>query len=348
VDLTLFDFDLPDASIAQEPAPERDASRLLVLPRRASLETLPAALEHRSFKDLPSLLRAGDLLVLNETAVFPARLLGKRAKTGGKAEVLLLSPLTENRWEALVKTKGTLVPGEAIDVSSTEGGAALVFEGWLGEGRARVAFPEGTDPFEVAARVGHVPLPPYVRRDADSAADRARYQTVYAREPGAVAAPTAGLHFTKAIFEALEQRGVLTARLVLHVGLGTFQPVRVERVEEHKMHSERYAIPDATREALAAARREGRRIVACGTTTVRALESFAASGAAQGSTEIFIYPPRDFALVDALITNFHLPRSTLLMLVSAFAGRERVLAAYREAIARGYRFYSYGDAMLIA
>ncbi len=328
-----FDFDLPEELIAQSPAPERDASRLLVVPREGPFE-------HRTFKDLPELLAPGDLLVLNETAVFPARLLGKRPRTGGKVEILLLSALAEGAWEALVRSKSVPSPGERIDL---EGDDFVTFEDALGEGRARVRFPPGVSAFDVAERRGHVPLPPYIRHAEDTPEDRVRYQTVFAREPGAVAAPTAGLHFTPALLDAIERRGVQTAKLVLHVGLGTFQPVRVERVEDHVMHEERYAIPDVTVEAL----KRARRVVACGTTTVRALESYAATGEARGATRIFIHPPHELRLVGAMITNFHLPRSTLLMLVAAFADRERILAAYAEAIARRYRFYSYGDASFI-
>jgi S-adenosylmethionine:tRNA ribosyltransferase-isomerase len=339
MNLADFDFDLPDELIAQSPATRRDGSRLLFLPRSEG------PIEHRAFADLEHLLRPGDLLVLNETAVFPARLLGRRARTGGRAEVLLLSPLAEpGTWEALVRSKSVPAAGETIELGGAD---SVTFLEPLGEGRARVRFAEGVSAFEVAERRGHVPLPPYIRGAQDAPEDRERYQTVYAREPGAVAAPTAGLHFTKELLGRLAARGVETARLVLHVGLGTFQPVRAERIEEHRMHSERYAIPEETVRAALRARSEGRRIVACGTTSVRALESFAATGAPSGATAIFIHPPYEFRLVSGLITNFHLPRSTLLMLVSAFAGRERVLAAYAEAIARRYRFYSYGDAMLI-
>jgi S-adenosylmethionine:tRNA ribosyltransferase-isomerase len=332
VNVSDFDFDLPEDLIAQSPAPERDASRLLVVPRDGPFD-------HRTFKDLPGLLAPGDLLVLNETAVFPARLLGRRPRTGGKVEILLLSPRPDGSWEALLRSKSVPSPGEPIDL----GGDEVTFEESLGEGRARVRFAPGASAFDLAERRGHVPLPPYIRHAEDTSEDRVRYQTVFAREPGAVAAPTAGLHFTPALLAEIERRGVPVAKLVLHVGLGTFQPVRVSRVEDHVMHEERYAIPEATQEAL----KRARRVVACGTTTVRALESFAETGEARGATRIFIHPPHDFRLVGAMITNFHLPRSTLLMLVAAFAGRERILAAYAEAIARRYRFYSYGDAMFL-
>jgi len=336
VKLDLFDYDLPPELIAQLPLSDRSSSRLLVLPRREG------AIEHRTFSELPELLRPGDLLVLNETAVFPARLLGKRARTGGKVEVLLLSERSPGLWEALVRSKSAPAPGERIELGGTD---VVIFDSPLGEGRALVRF-EGSA-FEVAERRGHVPLPPYIRGAEDTPDDRARYQTVYAREPGAVAAPTAGLHFTPDLLARVAARGVEVARLVLHVGLGTFQPVRAETLEEHRMHAERYAIPAATLEALERARAGKRRVVACGTTTVRALESFGATGRSSGETSLFITPGHEFRFVDALITNFHLPKSTLLVLVSAFAGRERVLAAYAEAVARRYRFYSYGDAMFI-
>jgi S-adenosylmethionine:tRNA ribosyltransferase-isomerase len=344
VDLSLFDFELPPHLIADAPAKERDLSRLLVLDRGAG------SLAHHVFRDLPRFLRAGDVLVLNETAVFPARLLGKRAATGGKAEAFLLEEREPGLWEALVRTKGTLREGEALAFG--EGGARfeVIFERRLDEGRALVRFPAGADARVLVERVGKTPLPPYIAReesDSRESEDRTRYQTVYAREPGAVAAPTAGLHFTEPLLRELETGGVQLARLVLHVGLGTFAPVRAARVEEHRMHRERYTIPSRTIEAVEAARREGRRVVACGTTSVRALETWRRSGRSSGDTDIFIYPGYEFSAVDALITNFHLPRSTLLMLVSAFAGRERILAAYSEAIRSSYRFYSYGDAMLI-
>ncbi|MEZ0228180.1 MAG: tRNA preQ1(34) S-adenosylmethionine ribosyltransferase-isomerase QueA [Planctomycetota bacterium] len=339
MNLSDFDFELPDALIAQAPVTPRDASRLLVLRRDQ------AALEHRVFRDLPELLRPTDLLVLNETAVFPARLLAKRAKTGGKVEVLLLEPLAEpGVWEALVRSKSTPAPGERLELGGSD---HLLYDAPLGEGRGRVRFPEGSSPFELAQKRGHIPLPPYIRDAEDTAEDKERYQTVYAREPGAVAAPTAGLHFTPELLAKLGGKGIEVARLVLHVGIGTFLPVRAAKVEEHKMHAERYSIPEATLRALEKARAEGRRVVACGTTTVRALESFAASGQSSGATSIFIYPPYEFRIVGGMITNFHLPKSTLLMLVSALAGRERVLEAYREAVREKYRFYSYGDAMLI-
>lgn len=345
VDVSLFDFDLPEDRIASEPAAERDLSRLMLVDRGGR-----APPEHRVFRDLPSLLRPGDLLVLNETAVFNARLLGRRSATGGKVEVLLLEERGGGAFDALVRSKSAPRGGEALRVGEGDAAFDLVFEASRGEGRARVRFPEGQDPWALVDRAGLPPLPPYIRRerrDPRTESDRRRYQTVFARERGSVAAPTAGLHFTEALLDRVRERGVGVARLTLHVGLGTFAPVRSATVEDHVMHLERYSISQETVAAVAAAKREGRRVVACGTTSLRALESWALAGVASGSTDLFIHEGFGFRVVDALVTNFHLPRSTLLMLVSAFAGRENVLAAYGEAIARGYRFYSYGDAMLV-
>lgn len=335
--LSHFDFELPPEQIAQSPLAQRDASRLLVLPRAGGL---PPEVEHRTFADVLELLPERALLVLNEARVIPARFLGKRA-SGGKVEVLLIEPGTEGAWEALIRCGGSLQAGEEL---SLEGGqATLRVLGKLGGGRFEVAFADDEDALAAAERCGRMPLPPYMRRDAD-AQDRETYQTVYARVPGAIAAPTAGLHFTPELLGQLEERGVTVARVVLHVGLGTFLPVREERLEDHVMHHERYEVPAATQALLADPPGP---VIACGTTVVRTLEAFAASGVARGSTDLFITPGYEFQTVQGLITNFHLPKSTLLMLVSAFAGRERVLAAYEEAVREGYRFYSYGDAMLI-
>ena len=343
--LAEWDFELPPEQIARAPLARRDACRLLVLPRDGG------APEHRVFADLRALLPAGALLVLNETRVIPARLLGRRA-TGGKVEVLLVEPRPDGDWDALVRAGGALrPPDEEVTLEPRAGGAAdaapvrLRVVERLAPGRYRVRFPPDRPALEVADALGHMPLPPYLGRE-DEPADREAYQTVFAREPGAIAAPTAGLHFTPELLAALEAGGVEVARLVLHVGLGTFAPVRAERLEEHVMHAERYAIPAATAGAVEAARRAGRPVVACGTTTVRALEAWARSGVAAGVTDIFIRPPWTLRAVDGIITNFHLPRTTLLALVAAFVGRERLLAAYAEAIGAGYRFYSYGDAML--
>jgi S-adenosylmethionine:tRNA ribosyltransferase-isomerase len=341
VDVADFDFELPPELIAQEPLAERDACRLLRLARDTG------AVSHHAFRDVVDLLPERCLLVLNETRVIPARFWGQR-ETGGKVEVLLTRPLPpaeRGEWEALIKAGGTLRPPDEV-LTLEEGQARVRLLERVAPGRYRVAFlDEGA--LEAAERCGHMPLPPYVKR-ADTPADRETYQTVFARVPGAIAAPTAGLHFTPDLLQAVEARGIELARVLLHVGLGTFSPVRVERVEEHRMEAERYAVPQSAREAIERARAEGRQVIACGTTAVRALESWAASGEPEGESELFVYPGYTFQLIDGLITNFHLPRSTLLMLISALAGRERVLAAYREAVAERYRFYSYGDAMLIA
>jgi S-adenosylmethionine:tRNA ribosyltransferase-isomerase len=355
VNVSEFDFDLPESLIAQEAA-ERGRSRLLVLRRDTG------AVEHAVFTELGRFLRAGDLLVLNDTRVFPARLIGRRDPSGGEVECLLMGrgrPLdgaepNAEEWDALVHPGQKLKPG-----------ARMVFEG-AGEalhgevlarrfqGRRTVRLWTG-DPGGVAAavdRIGHVPLPPYIKRD-DVPADRERYQTVYAAARGSIAAPTAGLHFTPAQLASLRHAGVEQTTVTLHVGYGTFKPVRVERVEDHEVDPEAYFVTPAAAGALTLARREGRRIVAVGTTTVRVLESLDVSAAGDvrpgaGDTALFIRPGHEFRLVDALVTNFHLPKSSLLMLVAAFAGRERVLDVYRQAVAHGYRFYSYGDAMLIA
>ena len=304
-----------------------------------------SAPRHLSFRDLPGLLAPGSVLVLNETRVIPARFLGRRA-SGGKVEVMLVRPLPDGSWEALVRSgKPVRPPDELLDLEQGRASARVLEK--LGPGRYRLSFPDEADVLALAERAGRVPLPPYIARE-ERPEDRERYQTVFARVPGAIAAPTAGLHFTPELLAAVEARGVTLARVLLHVGPGTFAPVRTDEVEEHRMEAERYEVPAPARAAIEAARREGRPVVACGTTAVRALESWAHTGRPQGETELFIRPGHAFRAVDALITNFHLPRSTLLLLVSALAGRETILAAYREAVARGYRFYSYGDAMLIA
>ncbi|HEX2207632.1 MAG TPA: tRNA preQ1(34) S-adenosylmethionine ribosyltransferase-isomerase QueA [Longimicrobium sp.] len=337
-----FDFHLPPEQVAQAPAERRDASRLLVVDRASG------KLRHRTFADLVEYVPGGDALVLNETRVFPARLLGRKA-TGAAAEILLLHPHQgeEMVWTALVRPGGKLKPGRTVEigpelsvriVDSTPGGERIV----------RLETPLGlTDALD---RYGEVPLPPYVERSATEA-DRERYQTVYARQRGSVAAPTAGLHFTPGMLGAMEARGVRIVRLVLHVGVGTFRPVETEDPAEHRMHSEWYHVPAEAADALNATRAGGGAIWAVGTTVTRTLESVATDDgvvhAGEGWTDIFIRPPYRFRAVDHLVTNFHLPRSTLLMLVSAFGGYELVMHAYRDAIERGYRFYSYGDAMVL-
>ncbi|HUP23968.1 MAG TPA: tRNA preQ1(34) S-adenosylmethionine ribosyltransferase-isomerase QueA [Thermoanaerobaculia bacterium] len=336
-----FDYDLPPERIAQRPAP-RGSARLLVLDAQG-------AARHGRFDALPQLVREGDLLVLNDTRVLAARLRARVCDAAGVAgaavELLLLEPAGDGSWWALARPGKRLRPGRRLRLEST-GGATLEAEITAREReRFRIAFARPI--LQELERFGSVPLPPYVRRPADDA-DRVDYQTVYARAPGAVAAPTAGLHFTAEMLARLEAVGVDRATLTLHVGPGTFRPVQTEDPAEHAMHAERFEIPVATADAIAAARQRGGRVIAVGTTVVRALESAwggeaVAPGA--GLTELFVTPGFRFAVVDALVTNFHLPRSTLLMLVCAFAGTQRVLAAYRDAVASGYRFYSYGDAM---
>ena len=331
-----FSYPLPRELIAQHPLPERTASRLL------ALDGGSGALRDLRFADFPSLLRPGDLLVVNDTRVLPARLLGRKA-SGGACELLLERLLDTRRILAQARASKGLRPGTSI---SLPGGATAVVIARHGELHELALDRDALAYFEAH---GDMPLPPYIGRAAD-ASDRERYQTVFADEPGAVAAPTAGLHFDQATLQSLDSAGVAIARLTLHVGAGTFQPLRSDDIASHRMHAERFRVPASTVAAIAAARQRGGRVIAVGTTVVRALESAAATdgiAAVEGETDIFIVPGHRFRVVDALLTNFHLPESTLLMLVSAFAGRERVLAAYHHAIASGYRFFSYGDAMFV-
>ncbi|MGB6133235.1 MAG: tRNA preQ1(34) S-adenosylmethionine ribosyltransferase-isomerase QueA [Acidobacteriaceae bacterium] len=346
-----FDFDLPPGLIAQEPLADRGGSRMLALDRATG------GWQDRMFRDFPAMLRAGDLLVLNDSRVIPARLFAHRAglhtqedhQTTGRVQVLLAEQLSEWEWTALVRPGRKVLTGEVLDFGQAELRAEVIAHGEFGERTLR--FEPVADFFGTVERLGHMPLPPYIHRE-DQAEDRERYQTVYARERGSVAAPTAGLHFTREILEAVRARGVEIATVTLHVGLGTFQPVRVDRVEDVRLHAERYTISPETAAAVNAARREGRRIVAAGTTTVRTLEHCARLGEEfaphSGVTNIFISPGFAFRVVGALLTNFHLPQSTLLMLVSALGGRDRVLAAYRHAVEMGYRFFSYGDCMFVS
>jgi S-adenosylmethionine:tRNA ribosyltransferase-isomerase len=343
VDISEFDYELPPELIAQQPRAERDASRLLVLDRPSG------RLAHHAFSDLPALLAPGDLLVVNRSRVIPARLLGRRAR-GGEGEILLVRDRGEGRWEAMVRPGRHLRPGQRLTIDE-DLSVVVESEAIAEDGRRRVRLLSKRRDVEGAlARCGHVPLPPYIRR-ADEPSDRERYQTVYARERGSVAAPTAGLHFTPSLLARLAERGVDRAELVLHVGPGTFQPVKVPRVEDHRVASEAYWLPPETAAALARARARGGRVVAVGTTSVRALESAAGAdgtvAAGEGETGLVVRPGHRFRAVDVLLTNFHLPRSSLLLLVAAFAGREAVLRAYAEAVRERYRFYSYGDAMLI-
>jgi len=338
--LSDFDFALPPDLVAQHPATERTASRLLDGTGDPPVD--------RIFRDLPSLLKSGDLLVFNDTRVVKARLFGEKP-TGGKLELLVERVLTGP--EVVAHMKVSKKPPVGTTLQMVGGFTATLLGRWPEEDGAlfRFAFqsPADEDPYALMARCGHVPLPPYIEH-TDSAEDESRYQTVFARVPGAVAAPTAALHFDEGLLAQLEARGVQRANVTLHVGAGTFQPVKTENIAEHTMHAERYEVPEATQRAIAACKARGGRVVAVGTTTVRTLESWAKSGEAAGDTRIFITPGFAFEHVDLLITNFHLPKSTLMMLVSALAGYERVMALYAHAIAHRYRFFSYGDAMLLA
>jgi S-adenosylmethionine:tRNA ribosyltransferase-isomerase len=335
-----FDFTLPPELIAQHPAPERSASRLL--------DGRSAAPADRVFRELPSLLDAGDLLVFNDTLVIKARLFGRKADSGGAVEALVerVLPGTNEVWSHLRASKSPR-PGSVIRFADAFDVEIL---GRTGADNALYHLRFPSDPLALLEAHGHVPLPPYITH-ADEAEDERRYQTVFAARPGAVAAPTAALHFDDGVLAALTARGVQTAKVTLHVGAGTFQPVRTERLEDHRMHSERFDVDDDCVAAVRAARERGGRVVAVGTTSVRALESAArATGVLQpmrGETDIFITPGFDFRVADALITNFHLPKSTLMMLVSAFAGHAQVMALYRHAIEAQYRFFSYGDVMLL-
>ena len=336
-----FDYALPEELIAQEPIEPRDASRLLVLPSAG-------APEHRAFADLPDLLAPGDLLVFNDTKVIPARLVGRK-ESGGRVEVLLVEPIEGDlgrRWRAMGQASKPIRAGATLAF----GDLRATVEAVEGEGFYVVTLDREGEALEAALeREGRVPLPPYIHR-APTAADRDRYQTVWARAPGSAAAPTAGLHFTEPLLARLRSRGVERATLTLHVGPGTFLPVRGDDLDAHRMHGERYEVPAATAEAVARCRARGGRVVAVGTTSVRTLESAWRDGAVRGGagrTELFVRPGHRFRAIDALVTNFHLPRSTLLALVCALGGTERVLAAYREAVSRRYRFFSYGDAMLL-
>lgn len=351
-----FDFFLPDELVAQEAAP-RGRSRLMVLDR------VKGSVTHESVDTLPSLLRDGDVLVVNNTRVLPARLIGKRVPSGGAVECMLLNRVDGEFEVAEAETWMTLVhPGQKLHP-----GARMRFVGQMDPTRVLVGeileqkfhgrrvvrlWPEGQGTVEeIVDAIGHIPLPPYIKRE-DTREDRERYQTVYARERGSVAAPTAGLHFSEELLTRVKARGVETVELTLHVGYGTFKPVRTDIVEEHVVDTEPYAISDPAADTIAHAKRDGRRVIAAGTTTTRALEQAAIAGGGQvtagrGEASVFIYPGFRFQVIDALLTNFHLPKSSLLMLVAAFAGREQVLKAYEEAVRQRYRFYSYGDAMLI-
>ncbi|MES2787708.1 MAG: tRNA preQ1(34) S-adenosylmethionine ribosyltransferase-isomerase QueA [Pseudomonadota bacterium] len=330
-----FDFALPPELIAQHPAAERSGSRLLD-------GTSPHPVD-RAFRDLPSLLEPGDLLVFNDTKVVKARLYGEKP-TGGKVELLVERVLTGNEIVAHMKVSKKPPIGTAIQMAG--GFRATLTSRWPDAQGPLFRFMLDGDPWTLMEAHGHVPLPPYIEH-GDTADDVRRYQTVFARNPGAVAAPTAALHFDQALLSQLDARGIERASVTLHVGAGTFQPVKVDNIADHRMHSEWYEVPQATQAAIAATKARGGRVVAVGTTTVRTLESWAQSGEATGDTSIFITPGFQFQIIDRLVTNFHLPRSTLLMLVSAFAGFDHITHLYRHAIASNYRFFSYGDAMLL-
>jgi S-adenosylmethionine:tRNA ribosyltransferase-isomerase len=344
-----FDYELPTEAVAQSPAEPRDASRLLVLDRASSTPDAPALTEAR-FADIGRWLRPGDLLVVNDSRVLRARIRGRRSG-GGAAEVLLLRQLPDGRWEALVRPGRRLRPGASVQLTN---GETMTVGEEVGEGTRAVAL--SRDPMQLMDEIGEMPLPPYITtRDAPDD----RYQTVYAEPPGSAAAPTAGLHFTPRLLDELAQSGVERAVVTLHVGLDTFQPLEGTYVDEHRIHREWYVVPDATRSAIVRTKTSGGRVVAVGTTTARVLETLALTGDPQGWTDLFIVPPHAYRSVDALITNFHLPRSALLLLVTAFvqdgmpgseplAARDTLLAAYRSALASGFRFYSFGDAMLIS
>lgn len=342
-----YSYDLPPERIAQVPAEQRDQARLLVIPRNG------AGLEHRRVRDLPELLRSGDLLVLNNTQVIPCRLFARRPDSGGRVEVFFIEPAGDDRWRVLLRARRRSRIGEPLVLDSGSARLDVVDVGERGEAVLKVESPLSVQ--ELLLREGRTPLPPYIKRSPlndpkEDSADRERYQTLYARVPGAVAAPTAGLHFTENLFDRLAERGIARTELTLHVGLGTFRPVTTENPADYQMEPERYELPRITVEQIAATRAAGGRVIAVGSTTVRVLEWAARQpgGLCPGSgrLNLFIRPPFPFQVVDALMTNFHLPQSTLLMMVSAFAGWERVRSAYQVAVEEKYRFFSYGDATL--
>ncbi len=350
-----FEYNLPPSLIAQEPAKQRDSAKMLTLDRGTG-ETA-----HHQFHSLPALLRPGDVLVMNDSRVIPARLHGRKIGGGANAQMLLLEETNEGNWWAMLRPGKRLPPGARVLLYNKRGRPTQIIATVLeknDEGHARLKF-EGTKDFlSTLDQLGEAPLPPYIRRPTGNhTADTARYQTIFADSTGSVAAPTAGLHFTPTLLNALRRCGIITCTLTLHVGFGTFAPVKAEHIADHHMHTERYTLPSATAAIINQARRDHRRIIAVGTTTLRVLESIARENTTlnpgSGHTDIFIHPPYEFQIVDGLITNFHLPQSTLLMLISAFAtpgetsGRDMVLAAYAKAIRKKYRFFSYGDAMFI-
>lgn len=338
-----FDYYLPEEQIAQHPADKRDQSRLLVVHRNTD------NLEHRHFYDILEYLNSGDCLVMNNSKVIPARLFGVKEITGAKVEFLLIKRIKDDIWEAMVRPGKKLHVGDRVSFAEDGALSAKIIE--HGEGGTRiVSFEYEGDFHELLERIGKIPLPPYIERDSDEE-DKARYQTVYCKEEGSVAAPTAGLHFTEELMEKARQKGVRIAYVTLHVGIGTFRPVKCDIIEEHKMHFEEYEIDEENAAIINETKKTGGKIISVGTTSTRTVESAAAADgtviAGRGNTDIFIYPGYRFKVIDSLITNFHLPKSTLLMLVSALYNRENILAVYKEAVEQKYRFFSYGDAMLI-
>ncbi len=339
----LFNYDLPPELIAQHPPKRRELARMMVLHRESG------KIEHKSITDITDYLHAPDVLVLNNTKVIPARIFGRKAASGGKVELLLLEEASPGEWKVLMKTSRRPKIGDALELCSGKARATMLYDGEQGEAVLKI---ESERPLmEILDEEGVPPLPPYIARKEQTReqvqADKIRYQTVYASEPGAAAAPTAGLHFTPELLEQLASKGIKKAELTLHVGLGTFRPVSAEIITDHEMHHERYAVSAEAADTVNASRQAGGRVVAVGSTSVRTLESVVPIQQAEGSTNIFIYPPYDFKNVDAILTNFHLPKSTLLMMMSAFAGRELMLEAYETAVREKYRFFSYGDCMLI-
>lgn len=342
--VSAFDYELPTELIAQEPLPQRDASRMLIVDRAKQRWT------DSHFRELPQQLESGDLLAINNTRVFPARLIGQRKPSGGRVEILLVRELEPDLWEALIKPGRRLRKGDEVNFESAHLTAQIIDEPGKELRQLRV---QSTKPFNsVLDEFGEMPLPPYINRPAgSSAADRERYQTLFAKTRGAIAAPTAGLHFTSDVMDQIAARGVRLAEITLHVGYGTFEPVRVDDTEQHQVSAERYQIDSATAQAINETKVQGRRVIAVGTTTTRALESTVNERGflepISGNASLTIVPGYNFRVIDGLLTNFHLPRSSLLMLVSAFAGHELILSAYRHAVACRYRFYSYGDCMLV-
>jgi len=336
-----FDYPLPPSLIAQYPSPQRGESSLMILHQRGGV------IEHRAFRDLSDYLNPGDLLVMNDTRVLPARLIGKK-ETGGKVEMLLIPPTngTMGEWEVLIKGSGKVRAGTRIQLGQEVYGEVKEVK----DGKGRIRFSSQGEVMDLIRKVGRVPLPPYIKRE-DEPLDRDRYQTVFAAEEGSIAAPTAGLHFTHDLLQLLRDQGVSIAWITLHIGLGTFAPVKARNVDDHTMEAEWVEISEQAGQKIEQTRARGGKVIAVGTTTTRALESFSDGNGGvkcgKGRTSLFIYPPYRFRVIDGLITNFHLPKSTLIMLVSAFAGKDLLAKAYQEAVDRKYRFYSYGDAMMI-